>query len=149
MFEALTGFREESPEQVRAQITPDGEALKSRVNGRVMCCGRLETPSLAELRERARTVVRGQGRLTVPEVVADVQTLHRDAANAGALFQVASQFNLLEMVSPERTPEEGVGIYEYDRTQVTYYVPGGRRVVHLSTMRKNRQKFREAWCLVL
>ena len=33
------------------------------------------------------------------------------------MFQVASQFNLLEMVSPRVTPESGVGIYEYDRTQ--------------------------------
>ncbi len=40
-----------------------------------------------------------------------------DPSNANALFQVASQFNLLEMVSPSVTPEEGVGIYENDRTQ--------------------------------
>jgi hypothetical protein len=30
---------------------------------------------------------------------------------------VASQFNLLEMVSPDVTPEHGVGIYENDHTQ--------------------------------
>jgi hypothetical protein len=30
---------------------------------------------------------------------------------------VASQFNLLEMVSPSVTPEQGVGIYEKDHTQ--------------------------------
>jgi hypothetical protein len=30
---------------------------------------------------------------------------------------VASQFNLLEMVSSSVTPERGVGIYDYDRTQ--------------------------------
>jgi len=39
----------------------------------------------------------------------DVQSLHAAASNAGALFQVASQFNLLEMMSPEVTPEQGVG----------------------------------------
>ena len=50
-------------------------------------------------------------------MVADVQALHAETANAGALFQVASQFNLLEMVSPSVTPERGVGIYENDRTQ--------------------------------
>jgi hypothetical protein len=116
-FERLTGFREESPGQVRSQITLDGNTLKSRANGRVMICGEMETPSLAELRERVRASGRRAGRLAAREVVADVQALHRDAANAGAIFQVASQFNLLEMVSPERTPEEGVGIYEHDRTQ--------------------------------
>ena len=51
-FEELTGFREISPSQVRKNITVDGEILKSHVNGREMACGRLETPSLAELRER-------------------------------------------------------------------------------------------------
>ena len=51
------------------------------------------------------------------EVVANVQALHADVSNAGSLFQVASQFNLLEMVSPSVTPEQGVGIYENDHTQ--------------------------------
>jgi hypothetical protein len=33
------------------------------------------------------------------------------------MFQVASQFNLLEMVSPSVTPEAGITIYENDATQ--------------------------------
>src|SRR5262245_36421421 len=99
-FETLTGFSEQSPQQVRSNITVDGNTLKSQVNGKGWVCGALETPSLADL--RARLPSRGQtgGTLSVREVVADVQQLHTDAANAGALFQVASQFNLLEMVSP-------------------------------------------------
>jgi hypothetical protein len=51
------------------------------------------------------------------EVVADSQSLHVDDSNAGSLFQVASQFNLLEMVGPNMTPELGVGVYEHDLTQ--------------------------------
>jgi hypothetical protein len=82
-----------------------------------MTCGRLETPSLAELRERVEASKPETGKLSVREVVADVQSLHRDESNPGALFQVASQFNLLEMVSPHRTPEDGIGIYQRDRTQ--------------------------------
>lgn len=116
-FEELTGFAEESPEQVRANLAVEGGALRSLVNGREFVCGELETPSLGELRERVGRGVRGKGRTTVREVVADVRLLHADESNAGALFQVASQFNLLEMASPSRTPEEGVGIYEHDRTQ--------------------------------
>jgi hypothetical protein len=116
-FEALTGFAESTPEQVRQKLRVDGETLTSLVNGRVMACGRLETPSLAELRQRVRTKGPDGGTLSVREVVADVQALHADASNAGALFQVASQFNLLEMVSPRVTPEQGVGIYEGDHTQ--------------------------------
>jgi hypothetical protein len=55
--------------------------------------------------------------MSVHEIVANVQHLHQDPANANAVFQVASQFNLLEMTSPGVTPECGVGIYENDFTQ--------------------------------
>lgn len=116
-FETLIGCPEGSPQQVRENIVLDGELLKSRVNGKVLACGRLETPSLAELRERVKVGKPGAGKLSVREIVANVQDLHRDISNAGALFQVASQFNLLEMVSSQVTPERGVGIYEHDRTQ--------------------------------
>jgi len=116
-FEALTGFREASPQRVRENIIVDGEVLKSRVNGKAMNCGRLETPSLAELRERVRGNKCEAGGISVREVVANVQSLHTDESLAGSLFQVASQFNLLEMVSPSITPEQGVGIYENDHTQ--------------------------------
>ncbi len=116
-FEELTGFSELSPGQVREKITVEGESLKSHVNGRVFACGRLETPSLADLRERVQASTYPSGTLRVREVVANVQHLHADEANATALFQVASQFNLLEMVSPDVTPEQGVGIYEHDHTQ--------------------------------
>lgn len=46
-----------------------------------------------------------------------MRLLHADPKHPGALFQVASQFNLLEMASPAVTPEAGVGIYEHDATQ--------------------------------
>jgi len=116
-FERLTGFRESSPQQVRENISVEGETLKSHVNGKVSTCGHLEIPSLSELRERVTSSGNGVGRLRVREVVANVQTLHEDEANAGSLFQVASQFNLLEMTGPSVTPEAGVDIYENDHTQ--------------------------------
>lgn len=116
-FEELTGFTEESPQQVSTNITVRGNALKSLVNEKVFVCGELETPSLAELRERVRSSEYKAGRVSLREVVANVQHLHTDESNAGSLFQVASQFNLLEMVSPSVTPEHGVGVYENDRTQ--------------------------------
>src|SRR5205823_4986547 len=80
-FESLTGFREASPQQVRDNIAVDGEKLTSHVNGKVMACGRLETPSLAELRERVRSGGHGVGNISVREVVANVQTLHADESN--------------------------------------------------------------------
>lgn len=116
-FKQLMGFAEESPEQVRAQIEVSGTSMKSLANGRVFTCGVLETPSLGTLRERVRSVGRPAGKISLRQVVANVQHLHSDPANAGALFQVASQFNLLEMTSPTVTPEAGVDRYEHDHTQ--------------------------------
>jgi len=51
-FENLTGFSETSPRQVRSKIELDGPRMTSSVNGRTMTWGRLETPSLGDLRER-------------------------------------------------------------------------------------------------
>jgi hypothetical protein len=116
-FEQLTGFAEESPAQVYKNISHEEGVLVSRPNGRSMVCGRLETPSLRELRTRAQQQSRRQAGLKVREVVSDVRELHRDKSMAGSLFQVASQFNLLEMASPAATPEMGIGIYQNDPTQ--------------------------------
>src|SRR4051812_20478822 len=104
-FEELTGFPEQSPEQVRANFELTDDSLRSLVNGKVYICGKLETPSLAKLRERVHSTSYQRGKSSVCEIVADVQQLHADPSNAGSLFQVASQFNLLEMGSPRYTPE--------------------------------------------
>lgn len=116
-FETLVGFPEASAERVRQNIAIEDGVMASRVNGRRMQCGVLETPSLRNLRERARSVDGIDGKIAIHEIVANVQDLHVDKTNAGALFQVASQFNLLEMVSPNVTPEDGISRYESDRTQ--------------------------------
>jgi len=116
-FETLTGLTEEYPQQVRENITVDAQTLTSHGNGRVLVYGQLETPTLAELRERVQSTGKRNGKISVREVVASVQHLHTTVSNARSLFQVASQFNLLEMVSPNYTPEDGVGIYENDPTQ--------------------------------
>ena len=43
--------------------------------------------------------------------------MHAEPELEGALFQVASQFNLLEMTGPNVTPEDGVTRYSGDHTQ--------------------------------
>lgn len=116
-FENLTGCSEKSPAQVCAELHVDGPRLRSRQNGGSWLYGKLETPTLAQLRERVRSEPRERRPGSVREVVANVQHLHADPRQANALFQVASQFNLLEMVGPKVTPERGVGIYELDYTQ--------------------------------
>ena len=116
-FQKLTGFKEVSPEQVRANIEIKDDKLISKLNGAGYAYGKLEVPTLEELRDQYKLTEEPISKIQVSEVVGNVQTLHKDEANKGALFQVASQFNLLEMISPNRTPESGVGIYEYDGTQ--------------------------------
>ncbi len=56
-------------------------------------------------------------RLTVRNISGDVRRMHHSPEYAGALFQVASQFNLLEMTSQHVRPEDGVTRYQHDRTQ--------------------------------
>jgi len=116
-FERLTGVRESSPEAVRQQIEVQGDRMISRANGKSWTHGTLETPTLAELRERVRAIGPRSGTIKVQQKVANVQDLHRDPEYANALFQVASQFNLLEMMNPRVTPEQGIGRYESDPTQ--------------------------------
>ena len=117
-FEALTGFKERLYEETRANLEVVGGTLRSKINNRSYSIGDLETPSLAELRTRANHVAAGvAGKLKMSTVVGDVGELHRDPANQHALFQVASQFNLLEMTGPGISPEDGVTRYIHDRTQ--------------------------------
>ena len=117
-FEDLMGFKELRYEETRANLEVVGSTLRSKVNKRPYTIGTLETPSLAELRDRAASIVGSlAGTLRVSNVVGDVGRLHRDPANRHALFQVASQFNLLEMTGPDVTPEHGVTRYAFDRTQ--------------------------------
>jgi len=116
-FTRLFGFSERHPDEVRNHFVVEGNHLRSKVNGRTYQCGTLEIISLADLRHQTVPLGEFGGELSVDEVVADVKTLHADPANQNATFQVASQFNLLEMVHPRVTPEQGVGIYENDPTQ--------------------------------
>ena len=90
--------------------------LHSKVNGRSYGIGKLELVSLKDLRKRLPRSNQAQ-RCTFKEIVDEAGRLHRDKENAGALFQVASQFNLLEMAGPSITPENGVTRYQFDHTQ--------------------------------
>jgi hypothetical protein len=116
-FERLTGFRETGYDDTRAKLRIEGSRLQSLINGKNYGVGELELVSLQALRERVKSGVGLPGRLKVSVVTGDVRQMHQLPENAGALFQVASQFNLLEMVSPTVTPEHGVTRYQHDHTQ--------------------------------
>lgn len=116
-FEQLTGFQEANYCDTRARLAVDGNRLRSLANGQSYGIGRLELVSLSELRQRAALTAGSPARTTVGLVTGNVRQMHQRPENAGALFQVASQFNLLEMMSPAITPEHGVARYERDPTQ--------------------------------
>lgn len=116
-FEQLTGFNEESPENVRNNIEIKGDEIVSLINSRRFSFGKLEILTLAELKKLNKNIKNYNEKIKVTEIVADVQELHCQQENSNALFQAASQFNLLEMVSPTITPEQGIDRYEFDYTQ--------------------------------
>ena len=113
-FESITGFREQGWEATRRRLAVEGEHLVSRVDGSRHGIGRFATPSLGELRAQPLARV---ARTRVDCLGGDARALHSDPRFAGATFQVASQFNALEMFSPAVTPEDGVTGYADDPTQ--------------------------------
>ena len=116
-FSRLTGFNEGPYTTTKELLQVDGPTLRSKVHGRSFCIGQFDMPSLADLRLRVAqgTGATGSNRMSI--VTGDVRKMHQAPEYAGALFQVASQFNALEMVGPNVTPEDGVTRYEFDRTQ--------------------------------
>lgn len=116
-FERLTGFREDGYGTTQTRLEVIGDRLRSKVNGRDFGIGQFELVSLGSMRDRAHAAGGRSGRLKVGVVQGDVRRLHQNEAFRGALFQVASQFNMLEMVGPSVTPEDGVTRYQFDPTQ--------------------------------
>ncbi|KQQ15540.1 hypothetical protein ASF59_14525 [Methylobacterium sp. Leaf121] len=115
-FERLTGFRETGYGETQARLRMIDGCLVHEGTGKTFAVGTLTLPSVAELRAAAAGVKR-PGRLQLSIVEGDVRAMHRLRENSGALFQVASQFNMLEMVGPDVSPEDGVAGYAHDRTQ--------------------------------
>lgn len=115
-FERITGFPEAGYTETQERLRVEDGFLISETSGVKHAVGDLEFPSLDDLRRNAENV-RVPGDLSLEIVEGDVRAMHADALNSGAVFQVASQFNLLEMVGPNVTPEAGVTRYAYDNTQ--------------------------------
>lgn len=114
-FSRLTGFTENGYTATQQQLAVEGDELVSLVNAKRYGIGQFTLPTVAELRTRVNPA-RGQ-RSTVSALIGEARSLHSDPQFDGALFQVASQFNVLEMVSERVTPEAGVTGYMYDGTQ--------------------------------
>lgn len=114
-FERITGFVEGHYQWTQEQLRVEGDQLVSLKDGSRHHMGKFEMTSLAEF--RALSPQTGSKQVQTKTVIGDARSLHADPANAGATFQVASQFNALEMVGPDITPEHGVTRYALDRTQ--------------------------------
>ena len=114
-FTSLTGFREDDYDVTRGLLRVEGDELVSTVTGARHGIGSLSVPTLALL--RGATNFSAPQRSTVRCVTGEARAMHADPELEGALFQVASQFNLLEMTGPDVTPEDGVTRYVTDRTQ--------------------------------
>lgn len=115
-FERLTGFREASYHHTQERLAVRQGRLLHADGRQTWGMGQLQIPTLAELRARVGSPVQ-EDSLRVSIVRGNVQDLHSDSANCRALFQAASQFNLLEMVSERVSPEHGVTRYQHDATQ--------------------------------
>ena len=116
-FGKLTGFKEENPKQVRDNLIFKENKITSKINGAEFIYGELTVPTLKELKELSPKLDTYKSEIKLSELLGDVQEFHCLEENNGAFFQAASQFNLLEMVDPSVTPEEGIDIYEDDFTQ--------------------------------
>ena len=93
--------------------------ITSCKNGKIYSTGTLEIVSLSELREQVSKIetCRTNKLRHSPVERKDVKKYICSPDYSGAMFQVASQFNILEMASPELTPDDGIEIYWKDPTQ--------------------------------
>ncbi|KAK3251577.1 hypothetical protein CYMTET_39096 [Cymbomonas tetramitiformis] len=120
-FPATFGFEELSFSDTRKQFTIDeANILTSKSTGQSFLVGPFECLSTNELRIRLQQLNkadRALGPATFHNIADNVRSLHQDPKNSGALFQVASQFNCLEMVGPSISPQDGISRYSRDPTQ--------------------------------
>lgn len=127
-LERLIGFsdRNMTPDEVRGNLEFDGRHIRSLVNDARFDIGEFEFVSLHELRKRVEDesvehISESELKQSVVNHTApakeDVADYIRNPDYQYAMFQVASQFNLLEMASPNMTPEHGIDVYWNDYTQ--------------------------------
>ncbi len=113
-FEQLFGFTE-TGHGIEENIFISENKIISKANNREFIFGELEVSTVKELREKINNNHKGE--IKVNEIFGNAGEIHKRPENENDLFQVASQFNLLEMMSPDATPEKGITIYQYDKTQ--------------------------------
>ena len=106
----------------RLEDGPSGPrtVLQCLANRQLYQIGPFSTPTLAELSQellQLPAITTALGRATFRHGHGDVRSFLTDVRNAGSVFQVASQFNCLEMTGPGVSPARGISIYAHDPTQ--------------------------------
>ena len=126
-FGQLFGFEEENYNLTQlnfnliSQIVLSGKKLlilKSKINKREFPIGNFDRPTLEELRNEVLINYLPTFKSTAEHIVVDdILEMHGISENNGAMFQVASQFNCLEFITPNEKPENGITKYQWDNTQ--------------------------------
>jgi hypothetical protein len=127
-FSSLFGFVETDYATAKAKLVlgQDEQGRKiimSQDSNKSYLAGEFRTPKLSELRSEVlsnqdvKNMAHADSVLTLDFVYGDVSALHANEQYRHATFQAASQFNCLEFISPNITPEHGISGYEHDRTQ--------------------------------
>ncbi|KAL1530149.1 hypothetical protein AB1Y20_001065 [Prymnesium parvum] len=121
-FRDLYGFEEGgSFEKTRGMFRMEGYELVCPTSlFQRQYVGPFDTPSVAELRKKvSSTLTSSAGHLHFRHLATPtgIEPIILNPANAGAVFQAASQFNCLEMVGPGVTPRRGIANYANDPTQ--------------------------------
>jgi hypothetical protein len=118
-FKQIFGFTELTYAETQRQFRIESNKLHTDTRPpRSFEVGTLTTPSLDELRTQVGALTPPTGtRMTLRAISADAYALHTWPEVHGAMIQVASQFNLLEMPGPGTTPEHGITGYQHDQTQ--------------------------------
>ena len=136
-FERLFGFKEDYSKIINVVRSP-GENVQltstrpfhydhstnvlSCINGKQVQCGKFVPAHVGELVSAAKQKIaehglskEGSRALKMSVSLGDVSALQEN--NPYCTFQVASQFNCLEFPSYNTVPEEGITVYQSDRTQ--------------------------------
>lgn len=113
--------------QKQFRLEEDDTILHSLANGRKFYIGKFSTPSVDDLNDQLTNLVEHaetsyneddeKCALEFEHILGDVKSLHHDPQNQGAVFQVASQFNCLEMPHSQVKPDSGITQYDNDHTQ--------------------------------
>ncbi len=127
-FSSLFGFVETNYTTAKGKLYVSQnergqKIMQIRGSNKSYLAGEFRTPLLSDLRAEAlhnedvMKLQQADSVLTLDFVYGDVSALHADEKYRHSTFQAASQFNCLEFISPNITPEHGISGYEHDRTQ--------------------------------